>query len=148
MTTKSYNPLDWQITAFGLSLNLGIAKGTFLKVSQNEVSAEMINGADGSQVIVGKNNFAGKLEVTVMRESPVNRMLSVQLKLFRRRPRIPGAGIGPVLVRNTNQPLTEASATNCVIEKPPDMEGGDSGSNNTWVILLDDVTMFHDGSDS
>jgi hypothetical protein len=146
MTTKSYNPADWQIALFGLNANQGIAKGTFLKVTRNEVSAEMVNGSNGDQVIVGKNNRAGKLELTVMRESPLNRLLSVKLAAFEARPRVPGAGIGPALVRNTNQPLTTAKATNCCIEKPPDMEGADTASNNVWSVLMDDVTMFHDGA--
>lgn len=146
MATKSYNPLDWQIVAFGYLLNQGIAKGTFFKVSHNEVAAEMEVGAGGDAVIVGKNNRSGKLELTLQRSSPANRLLSTQLAAFQVRPRVPGAGIGPVLVSNVNQPLTKAAATNCCIEKAPDMEGADAASNCVWSILLDDVTMFHDGA--
>lgn len=146
MTTRSYSPADWQITILGILANQGIAKGTFLKITRNTESAKMEVGAGGDVVVTAMLDRSGKLELTLQRESAINRRLSTALVAFEARPRVVGAGIGTVLVKNTNQPLTRAGAPVGVIEKWPDMEGADAGSTCAWSILLDDVTMFHDGA--
>ena len=56
------------------------------------------------------------------------------------------AGRGAFLARNLNSRATVAKAVVGVVEKWPDMEGAAKNSSITWVLLLDDVTMFNDGA--
>lgn len=146
-STTSYNPDDW-VVAWNSILFQGYAKDTFLKVTRNAESASMEAGAHGDVVITGGTDRTGKVEITLQRESPTNALLSAALKAFEKRPRTRRAGVGKFLARNLNSRLTVAEAVNGVIEKWPDMEGAQKNSTITWVILLDDVTMFNDGAAS
>jgi hypothetical protein len=144
-TTKSYNPLDWQITFAGILIQ-GFATGTKLKVTREVASVEKTVGQDGDVVFVGKNDRSGKVELTLQRESPTNALLSAKLAAFEARPRTVGAGMGPFLAKNINSIGTIAVAANAVIEKWPDMEAADTASTCVWSLLLDDVTMFEGGA--
>lgn len=144
MTTTTYAPTDWQISALDVLVQ-GFAKGTFLKVTRNAESAAMEAGAHGDVVITAKTDRTGKVELTLQRESPTNDLLSAKLAAFEARPRVRGAGKGSFLARNINS-TSKAQAANCVIEKAPDMEGADANSTVTWTFLLDDVTIFNGGA--
>jgi len=145
--THSYNPDDWSVVWNNILIQ-GYAKDTFLKVTREAESASMDAGGHGDVVIVGGTDRRGKVEFTLQRESPTNALLSAALAAFEKRPRVRGAGVGKFLARNLNSRLTRAEAVNGVIEKWPEMEGATKNSPITWVILLDDVTMFNDGASS
>jgi hypothetical protein len=143
--TRSYNPADWVITWNGI-LFQAFAKDSKIKVTLNAELASMEAGCDGDVVIVGSNDRTGKVELTLQAESPTNNLLSAQATAFQQRPRVRGAGQGPFLARNLNNPGTLAQAAIGVIEKWPEMTGAAKNSPVPWSILLDNVTIFFGGA--
>lgn len=146
MTTTSYSARDWKISAFGIPA-LAPMDGTFLKVTENNPGAKTSAGANGDVVIVQLNDRTGKAEVTLQRESPTNAQWSAVYQAWRRAktPAERAAAIGPFHAENVNS-ASLGGATNCVIEKAPDMEGASDNSPCVWVFLLDDVTIFNGGA--
>ena len=146
MTTRSYSPGDWKISAFGIPA-VGIKDGTFLKVTENNPGAKMSAGAGGDVVIVQMMDRTGKAEVTLQRESPTNAAWSAIYQAWRvaRTAAERALAIGPFHAENINS-ASLGGGTNCVIEKAPDMEGASDNSACVWTFLIDDVTIFNGGA--
>lgn len=138
-----YDPRAWKITWKGIDLTGCFAPDTFLKVTRNNASASMVEGADGGTTIVAGASRSGKVEFSARREHPVNIKLSNALNQFERGEL--RRGIGEFFAENTISGTT-ASAENAVIEKQPDLDGAASTSPIVWAFLLDDVTIFNGAS--
>lgn len=139
MDFRRYNPIDIKITWLGIIFQ-GYADGTFVNASRNAASYSNSIGAQGDVVRVASNDRTGLVTVTLLQSSPTNALLATKHTLDERG--VPQ--IGPLLIKDLNGP-TRVTATDAWIEKPADVEYGNSVSNREWVLACANMIIFPGG---
>jgi hypothetical protein len=133
-----YDPTFWQVTWNGI-LVTGFAAGTFLKVDRRTETTSLVIGADGRGTFVVSHDKSAVVEFVLRREVITNPLLSAKMTdIENGRER----GIGPLLIKQTKTGTT-AAAQFAALSKQPAMEGGTDLSTITWMMLVEDASMFN-----
>jgi len=135
---------EWDPTKFTMSVGANTiveyAAGTFIKASFDEDQYSLEIGADGRGCRIRNANEAGKFEITLLKSSPSNDLLSAQAILDRQT----GQGVVPIQVKDGNGAAV-ASAQNAWIVKMADLERGKELGEVTWTIQTDKLEMVQGG---
>lgn len=137
---KNYDPKQVTLTFKGYLIT-GYAEGTFIQVARNEDSFETSVGADGKVTRVRKNDKSGTITVTLQAESPSNAVLSG----FLLADELSGTGYGNVQVKDLNK-VGLCAAPNAWVQKPADVENGDTAGNREWTIACDELEISQGGA--
>lgn len=114
----------------------GIGAGMFIKAAYNVEGVKTEMGGDGEGVFVESLDLSGYVEVTLMRASKVNLLLTA-LHATKE--------IFPYYAKDNNG-LDVIAAAECRFEKMPDMEKGKESGEVTWKILTTNLFMTHGGA--
>ena len=126
----NYDSRKVSLVLAGLNIEDGRAAGSFVKVSPNGATFEVVAGADGH---IARYYVAGsmlrKFEVTLLATSKHNQQLSIlhALDVNSRN----GSGIGPFLLKDNNG-TTLIATDKCFITQAPDLEFGEEVKELTW----------------
>ncbi len=116
------------------------AAGTFIKASFNEDLYSLEIGADGSGCRIRNANESGRFEITLLKSSMSNDLLSAQAALDRQT----GQGVVPVQVKDGNGAAV-ASGRNVWIVKIADLERGKELGDVTWILETDKLNLTNAG---
>jgi hypothetical protein len=137
-----WDPQNFTITV-GANDIVGFAAGTFIKASYNEDLYMLEVGADGSSCRIRNANESGRFEITLLKSSMSNDLLSAQAILDR----ATGQGVVPVQVKDGNG-LAVAAARNVWIIKVADLERGKELGDVTWILETDKLSIVQGGIQS
>lgn len=138
---KTYDPTQFIIT-IGANTIVGFAAGTFIKASHNADAFSLEIGADGkSNTRIRNADQSGKLEITLLKSSPSNDLLSAQAILDR----ATGQGVVPAQVKDGSGTAV-AAAQNVWITKMADLERGKELGDVTWVLETDELEIIQGGT--
>lgn len=135
---KTYDPAQVAIgfapaQKSAVNLNSGIAPDTFLTVARDEDSFTKTVGADGEVARTRNANRSGTIELTLMQNSEVNKLL---MALALADEEAGGDVIGAITVYDPADPtgVFLMTALNCWIKKVPDIEYAKEYGTRTWVF--------------
>lgn len=113
---------------------------TFIKASFNEDLYSLEIGADGSGCRIRNANESGRFEITLLKSSPSNDLLSALAILDRQT----GRGIVPVQVKDGNG-LAVAVAEHAWVVKPADLERAKELGDISWVLETEKLSLINGG---
>lgn len=135
-----WDPQKFTIT-IGSIIATQFANGTFIKASHDEDLYSYEPSASGGVGCRIRNaNEAGKFEVTLLKSSPTNDLLSALSILDR----ATGQGVVPVQVKDGNGAAV-ASAELAWVVKPADLERGKELGDVTWILQTPELKMVQGG---
>lgn len=144
----TYSPKDIQIIITGTVDNIthsvsGYIDGTFVNVSRVVPYSELYNGADSSNIRVIRDIKNHEITLTLHQGSESNDVLS---QLFARdRQNRRNDYVFNVLITDTGG-RTVASAQNCFIGSPPDLDFGTEVAERAWIIQATCMDMHIGGN--
>ena len=130
---KTYDPKNVAISWNGININSGIAPDTFLTVSRDEDSFFKTVGADGVVARTRNANRAGTIELTLMQNSEVNKLLSAAALLDEES----DSDVTSVFsVSDPSDPtgIFLMTAKDCWVKKIPDIEYAKEYGTRTWMF--------------
>jgi len=138
---KQYDPKEVSISWNNISLNEGIAEGTFILAERNAPDWTQVVGSDGEVTRIRTNDASGVVTVTLKRGSAVNALLTTVLAADK----LSANAVGGLTIKD-NQGNSRAVAATAYIEGPPPMEFSNTETTNAWRFLCDRLELFHRGS--
>jgi len=138
---QTWDPTQFTIVV-GANVITGFAAGTFIKASFNEDAYSLEVGADGGGCRIRNANESGRFEITLLKSSPSNALLSAQAILDRQT----GQGVVPTQVKDGSGTAV-ASGENVWITKMADMERGKELGDVTWILETIKLEMVQGGVD-
>jgi len=139
----TYDPKVYNISYGGISLNAGIADGTFITVTRTNRTMSLNGGADGGQTAVVSNNRSCTLTLTLRAGSRTNTRLTILQSKQDGSPGIYEIGTMSVTDYDGGSEVVDQSA---MIDGPPDFELGTDEPNRVWTFLLPKPTIKVRGS--
>jgi hypothetical protein len=134
-----YDPKQVSISWNAISLNQGIAAGTFILAER--VTPDWVDevGSDGEYLRIAQNDERGIVTVTLMQSSKVNGLLSAVLKVDK----LTAGAVGGMTIKD-NQGNSLAIGAVAFIEGPPPMERSNAATTNAWRFLCSklDITQL------
>lgn len=127
-STVTYDPTQIVVIVGGAPM-VGIADGTFVKVTRDEDSFKKYVGADGEVTRARNKNRGGTVEITLSQSSPSNDVLSA----FAIAGEMGDGDIVPVMVQDLAGSTLEF-AGEAWVKKPADSEYGKDVAGRAWVI--------------
>jgi len=127
----NYDPNKVIVTLGPITLGPDFKKGTFIKVSYDVPAFVKYVGVDGSFVRVKSSDESGKIEVTVMKKSASNDLLSA----MENDDRALGTGINAVQVKDASGTSLH-HGDQAWLEKLPDTEYSTEEDSVTWNIIV------------
>jgi hypothetical protein len=135
-----WDPQKFTITV-GSIMVTQFANGTFIKASFDEDLYSYEPSASGGVGCRIRNaNEAGKFEITLLKSSPSNDLLSALSSLDR----ASGTGVVPVQIKDGNGAAV-ASAELAWVVKPADLERGKELGDVTWTLQTPQLTLIQGG---
>lgn len=134
-----WDPQKFNITVGAITIS-HYAAGTFIKAMYDEDLYSYEPGADGNGCRTRNANEAGKFEITILKNSPSNDLLSALAVLDR----ASGRGAVPVQVKDGNGTAV-AHAETAWIVKPADIERGKELGDVTWTLQTNRLQLIQGG---
>lgn len=139
---KTYDPKKYRIEFAGISLNKGIADGTFLVVSSVGPGFSSKAGVDGEVVRTRSHDRRAVARLTLMQTSEVNDRLSSLYAADRDATN--GQGVGAFSVKDDSpNGTTIGEASKAYIADDPDLQLEAEAGTREWVIELADWRPTH-----
>ena len=136
MSVYTYDPKAVILTVGGIPIS-GYSEGTFIDVTRNEPTWNLVVGADGLVTRGKTNNFTGTLTITLKQSSPSNDVLSGILAIDE----ATNQGVFPVLVKDLSGNSIYFGAR-CWINQYADSTFGKDISDRVWSLSMDEADMF------
>lgn len=137
---RNYDPGKIVCSFKGVQI-LGFMDGTMVLGERSEDSFETAVGSQGDVARVRKRNKSGQVTFTLQQVSPTNALLSAIAELDEEF----GTGVGALFVKDLNG-ADLMVADNAWIQKPPNMENGDTLSSREWIIACAEIRLFSGGA--
>jgi hypothetical protein len=135
-----WNPQNFIITIGSITATQ-FANGTFIKAMYDEDLYSYEPSASGGVGCRIRNaNEAGKFEITLLKSSPTNDLLSALAQIDR----ASGAGVVPVQVKDGNGTAV-AEAELAWVVKPADLERGKELGDVTWTLQTPQLKLIQGG---
>lgn len=134
-----WDPQKFIITVGAINVT-HFANGTFIKAMYDEDLYSYEPGADGNGCRIRNANEAGKFEITLLKSSPSNDLLSALALLDR----ASGRGAVPVQVKDGNGAAV-ASAETAWVVKPADLERSKELGDVTWTLQSNKIQIVQGG---
>lgn len=135
---------DWDPTKFTMSVGgitiVEYSASTFIKASYNEDNFSLEVGADGRGCRIRNANQSGRYEITLLKSSPSNDLLSALSILDRQS----GQGVVPVQVKDGNGKAVAASENTWIV-KQADLERAKELGDVTWTLETDFLEIVQGG---
>ena len=141
MGMKQYDPKSVTIAWNGVTLNEGIAAGTFILATRTSRDWTMSVGSDGEATRVRSNDETGTITVTLRSGSSTNALLTAILE----GDKLSGTALAGLTIKDT-QGNSVLIGVNAFIEGVPDFERGDAESNVEWTFLCERLNISHLGN--
>lgn len=136
MSVYTYDPKNVIVTIGGVPMS-GYSDGTFLEITRNEPTWNLVVGADGLVTRGKTNNFSGSMVITLKQSSPSNDVLSGFMAIDEAN----NTGVFPILVKDLSGNSIYFGG-NCWITKYADSTFGKDISDRTWTLNLDVADIF------
>lgn len=133
-----YRPDDIIIDFGGFQIH-GFAKGTFVKVAQNEDDATLNVGGDGEGSVVVNLNDSAVVTFTLKRSSAANDILSAKRAAFKA-----GGGADPILIKDLKG-TTMHHAEHAWVKKIADSEFSSEETQREWVLEVEKMESLVGG---
>ena len=130
---KTYDPKNVAIAWNGININSGIAPDTFLTVVRDEDSFFKTVGADGKVARTRNANRAGTIELTLMQNSEVNKLLSAAA-LADEETDVDVTSVFSIVDPADPTGIFLMTAKDCWVKKLPDIEYGKEYGTRTWMF--------------
>jgi hypothetical protein len=138
---RTWDPTKFVMTV-GANTLQSFAAGTFIKAAYNEELFMLEVGSDGvSNCRIRNANESGRFEITLLKSSPSNDVLSALALLDR----ATGQGVVPCQVKDGSGTAV-ALGQNSWIVKPADLERGKELGDVTWIIETDKLQLIQGGT--
>jgi hypothetical protein len=137
---RDYDPRSIMIRWGGTNLNQGIASGTFITVARNGPTWRHLKGSDGEAARSRTNDFGGRVDFTLSKQSLTNTLLSAQLQADE----ITGLIVFPFGLVDING-LTVWSSPLAYLEGWPEDSYGTEEINRNWSLICDPLIPFPGG---
>lgn len=134
-----WDPQKFIITVGSITV-AQFASGTFIKAMYDNDLYSLEMGADGSGCRIRNADESGKFEITLLKSSPSNDLLSALAVLDR----ATAQGVVPVQVKDGNGAAV-ASAEKAWVVKPADLERGKELGDVTWTLQTDKLKLIQGG---
>ena len=138
---KEYDPKQVVVSWDGVTLNEGIADGTFVSVTRTERVFALSVGGDGGTTRVRQNNQSGTVTVTLRAGSATNELLSVKVQ----DEETGTSHVGPLLVKDFSGNTLHESEQAFLEGFPDDAMATEEGTRE-WVLLCPVLRMFPAGN--
>lgn len=137
---KTYDPKQVAITFDGININSGIAPDTFLTIARDEDAFFKTAGADGTIARTRNANRSGTIEVTLMQNSEVNKLLMAKA-LADENDEVDI--LDTISINDPSDPtgVFLMTAKSCWIKKVPDIEYGKEYGTRTWMFDCADLSI-------
>lgn len=142
MAMKVYDGDQVTVSIAGIPLS-GYADGEFLTISFESNLFDDVVGTDGEVTRSKTNDRRATATVKLMQTSDSNDLLSALYNTDDRAPN--GAGIGAFLVED-NQGRSIYSASECWIQKAPDVSFDRTATEREWTIRIARLEFFQGGN--
>lgn len=140
---KTYDPKKYDIVFAGISLNKGLADGTFLTISPTTPGFSSKVGVDGEVTRVRQHDRRATATLTLMMTSDVNDRLSAVYNADRDATN--GSGVGSFLVQDQVGTTVIEDAKAYIANGPTfTMEG--EASTQEWTFELPNASFTYGGS--
>ena len=143
MAVKTYDPNNILMIFGAISIDGGLADGTFVTVEYNEDAFTLMMGSDGNGARAKSNNNSGRATFTVLQTSEVNQLLSAQHNIDKLSPS--GDGIAPLLIKDKEGATLVAAGTAWIV-KSANSEYAKEVSTREWIIETDNLDMLVGGN--
>ncbi len=139
---KTYDPKQYDIVFAGISLNEGLADGTFLTVAPDTPAFSKKVGVDGEVTRSRSHDRSATVTFTCMQTSDVNDRLSAVLNADRDAAN--GSGVGTFFVQD--RAGTTVGESPGYIADGPDLVLGGEAETREWTLELSDWNPEHGGN--
>lgn len=136
MSVRTYDASEVVVSIGGVPMS-GFTDGTFVEVSRNEPTWNMVVGADGLVSRSKTNNFSGTLTLTLKQTSPSNDVLSGLLAADE----LSNQGVFPILIKDLSGNSLYFSAQGWISQYANSTFAKEI-TDRTWTISLADVDVF------
>lgn len=130
---KNYDPANTILSFKGTQI-VGFMTGTFITATRDTDSFSKAKGALGDTTRVRNRDRSGRVTFSVMRENPINDVLSNYLRLDE----LFGNGYGTLTLQDING-TTLLEAGNAWLVRQPDWESATEASAVEWMIDCDEL---------
>lgn len=139
---RTFDPADTIITFKAFQL-FGFQDGVHIATTRNQDSYAIRPGALGDVTRIRMRDRTGRVTVTVMKESPVNDLLSA----IHVADELNNSGVGTLAIQSLNT-TTILEAPNAWIVRLPDFENATEASGVEWLFDCDVLAGVHGGANS
>lgn len=140
---KEYDPKNVIITWDGVTLNEGIAEGTFVAIARTTRTWTHNTGGDGGTTRVKGNDRTGTATLTLRMGSATNEALASRAQDEELDP--PVSHVAPLLIKDFDG-VTLHSDAEAHLDGPANDEFATTEGNREWVLLLPNLKMFSAGN--
>ena len=140
---KTYDPKQYDIVFAGISLNEGLADGTFLTIAPDTPGFSKKVGVDGEVARSRSHDRSATVTFTTMQTSDVNDRLSALYNADR--DAVNGSGVGTFFVQDRAGRMV-GEAAKAYIADDPDVVLSGEAETREWTIELADWRPFHGGT--
>jgi len=140
---KTYDPKLYDIVFAGISLNEGLADGTFLTVAPDTPGFSKKVGVDGEVTRSRSHDRSATVTFTCMQTSDVNDRLSALYNSDRDAAN--GAGVGTFFIQD-RAGRTFGEASKAYISDDPDLVLSGEAETREWTLELADWRPNHGGT--
>lgn len=140
---KEYDPKNVIISWDGVTLNEGIAEGTFVTVARTTRTWTHNTGGDGGTTRVKGNDRTGTTTLTLRAGSVTNDVLAEKAQDEELDPQV--SHVAPLLIKDFNG-TTLHSDPEAHLDGPANDENATTEGNREWVLLCPNLRMFSGGN--
>jgi hypothetical protein len=140
---KEYDPTNVIISWDGVTLNEGIAEGTFVTIARTTRTFTHNTGGDGGTTRVKGNDRTGTATITLRMGSATNQVLAQKALDEELDPPVPH--VAPLLIKDFDG-VTLHSDSEAHLDGPANDEFATTEGNREWVLLCPNLRMFSGGN--
>ena len=138
---KDYDPKKVTVNLGG-HIAQGFADGTFISVSRNNQTWNLVSGASGETARAKSNDFSGTIEITLLQTSETNDFLAGKM-LADEGPLNAGKFAFGIIDANGT---TIVGAAECWVQQPPTIEYGKDLGDRVWTLEAGQLIMKPGGT--
>lgn len=135
MSAATYQPSKVRAVWGSIPLR-GFMDGTFISVQRSEDVFTRTVGAYGDNTRVQSHDRGGEITFTLQLASPVNDLLSAQMRIDE----LFASAVYPFILRDLNG-TTVCSAANAWLRRPANVEYMTDAVSREWMLDADDIDM-------
>lgn len=136
-----YNPKEVSISWNGISLNEGIAEGSFINAERTNPDWTDSEGSDGEYTRIATGSEKGVVTLTLTQSSKTNALLDAILQADK----FTANAVGGISIKD-NQGNSKVTATTAYLEGPPPFERSNGITTNAWRFLCGSLKIRHKGN--